>query len=160
MVARPLQHSNITKFSKFQTTILYHCCFDWGYVIKHKFMLYYFFLVTMFNYFEKRLSRKETAGNYMFQVNNRNTRTRSEIYSTLTTKTPEWRQWHRTDVFIVNFKHISHRVLVLLLLTLSREMSAGAELGAAIMDWDWEQSEFHFDVQNTVEIRWLEFTHG
>ena len=39
-------------------------------------------------------------------------------------------------------------------------MSAGAELGAAIMDWDWEQSEFHFDEQNTVEIRWLEFTHG
>ena len=70
----------------------------------------------------------------MFKVNNRNTRARCKIYSKLTIKTPEWRQWHRADVFIVNFKHISHRVLVLLLLTLSWEMSAGAELGAAIID--------------------------
>ena len=31
------------------------------------------------------------AGNYMFKVNNRNTRTRCEIYSKLTIKTPERR---------------------------------------------------------------------
>ena len=31
------------------------------------------------------------AGNYMFQVNNRNTRTRCEICSKLTIKTPERR---------------------------------------------------------------------
>ena len=30
-----------------------------------------------------------TAGNYMFKVNNRNTRTRCEISSKLTIKTPE-----------------------------------------------------------------------
>ena len=29
------------------------------------------------------------------------------------------RQWRRSGVFIVNFEHISHLVLVLLLLTLS-----------------------------------------
>ena len=33
------------------------------------------------------------AGNYMFNVNNRNTRTRSEICSKLTIKIPEQRQW-------------------------------------------------------------------
>ena len=32
-----------------------------------------------------------TAGNYMFKVNNRNTRTRCEICSKLTIKTPERR---------------------------------------------------------------------
>ena len=30
---------------------------------------------------------------YLFKVNNRNTRTRREICSKLTIKTPEWRQW-------------------------------------------------------------------
>ena len=34
-------------------------------------------------------------------------------------KTPEWRQWHRSGVFIVNFEHISHLALVFLLLTLN-----------------------------------------
>ena len=59
------------------------------------------------------------AGIYLFKVNNRNTRTRCEICSKLT-NTPERRQWRRSGVFIVNFEHISHLVLVLLLLTLSR----------------------------------------
>ena len=61
------------------------------------------------------------AGNYLFKVNNKSTRTRCEICSELTIKTPERRQaWRRSGVFIVNFEHISHLVLVLLLLTLNR----------------------------------------
>ena len=40
--------------------------------------------------------------------------------SKLTIKTPERRYWRRSGVFIVNFEHISHLVLVFLLLTLSR----------------------------------------
>ena len=60
------------------------------------------------------------ACNYMFKVNSRNTRTRCEIYSELTIKTPEWHHCRRSGVFIVNFEHISHLLLVLLLLTLSR----------------------------------------
>ena len=60
------------------------------------------------------------AGIYLLKVNNRNTRTRCEICSKLTIKTPERRQWRRSGVFIVNFEHISHLVLVFLLLTLSR----------------------------------------
>ena len=38
------------------------------------------------------------AGNYMFKVNNRNTRRRSEIFSKLTIKTPERRHRHQNDV--------------------------------------------------------------
>ena len=60
------------------------------------------------------------AGNYMFKVNNRNPRTRSGICSKLTIKTPERRHWRRSGVFIVNFEHTSHLILVFLLLTVSR----------------------------------------
>ena len=59
------------------------------------------------------------TGNYMLKVNNRNTRTRCEICSELIIKIPERRQWLRFGIFIVNFEHIPHLVLVLLLLTLS-----------------------------------------
>ena len=41
----------------------------------------------------------------MFKVNNRDTRTRCEICSKLTIKTPERRHWRRSDVFILNFLH-------------------------------------------------------
>ena len=52
---------------------------------------------------------------YLDKVNNRNSRTRCEICSKLTIKTPERRQ----DVFIVDFERISHLVLLFLLLTLN-----------------------------------------
>ena len=65
-------------------------------------------------------SNEFPAGIYLFKVNNRNTRTRCEICSKLTINTPERRQWRRSGVFIVNFEHISHLVLVFLLLTLNR----------------------------------------
>ena len=58
------------------------------------------------------------AVNYMFKVNNRNTRTNCEICSKLTIKIPERRHWSRSDD--VNFEHISHHVLLFLLLSLSR----------------------------------------
>ena len=57
-------------------------------------------------------------GNYIFKVNNKNTRTRCGIRSKLI-KTPEQRHWSHPVVFIVNFEHIPHAVLVFLLLTLS-----------------------------------------
>ena len=59
------------------------------------------------------------ANIYMFKVNNKNARVRCEICSKLTIKT-ERRHWCRSNVFIVNFEHIPHLVLVFLLLTLSR----------------------------------------
>ena len=57
---------------------------------------------------------------YLPKVKNRNTRTRCEICSKSTIKTPERRYWRCSGVFIVKFEHISHLVLVFLLLTLSR----------------------------------------
>ena len=56
----------------------------------------------------------------MFKVNNRTIYARCEICSKLTIKTPERRHWRRYVVFTVDFEHISHLVLVSLLLTLSR----------------------------------------
>ena len=41
-----------------------------------------------------------SAANYMFKVNNRNTRARCEIWSKLTIKTPERHNWCRSGVFI------------------------------------------------------------
>ena len=61
----------------------------------------------------------------MFVVNNRNARKKCEICSKLTIKTTERRQWRRPGVFIVNFEHISHFFLALLLLTLKKYMLAG-----------------------------------
>ena len=52
------------------------------------------------------------AGIYLLKVNNRNNRTRRQIYSKLTIKTPERRQWRRSTVFIVNFEYILHLALV------------------------------------------------
>ena len=66
----------------------------------------------------------KVAGNYMFKVNNRNTRTRCEICSTLTIKIPERRR-SRSGIFVINFEHISHLVLVYLLLTLNMYLPAG-----------------------------------
>ena len=56
------------------------------------------------------------AGIYLLKAKNRNTRTRCEICSELTIKTPE-RNRRRSGIFIINFEHISHLVLVLILLT-------------------------------------------
>ena len=49
------------------------------------------------------------------KVNDKTTRTMCEIYSVLTIKTPHRRQWRRFRVFVVNFEHISHLVMFLLL---------------------------------------------
>ena len=60
------------------------------------------------------------AGNYLFKVSNRSTRTRCEVCSKLTIKIPEQRHSCRFGIFIVKFEHILHIVLVFLLLTLSK----------------------------------------
>ena len=61
---------------------------------------------------------------FLLKVNNRNTRKRCEICSKLTIKTPERHYWHRSGVFIANVEHISHLVLVFLLLTLKMSLLA------------------------------------
>ena len=63
---------------------------------------------------------------YLLKVNI-NIRTKCEICSKLT-KTPEQRQRCRSGVLIDNFEHVSHLVLVFLLLTLNRWMPIGRNL--------------------------------
>ena len=63
-------------------------------------------------------STMSSAGICLFKVNSGNTRTICGICSKLTIKTPEWRHWRRSGVFIVNFKRVWHIVLVFPLLTL------------------------------------------
>ena len=53
---------------------------------------------------------------YLLKVNNRNTRTRCEICSNLTIKTPARRHWRRSGVFIFKLEQMSYLVLVFLLL--------------------------------------------
>ena len=81
-------------------------------------------LISIFSY-----SLKSTVSNpadlYLLKVNNRSTRTSFQICSKLTIKTPEGHQWRCSGVFVANFEHISHLVLVFLLLTLSRSMLTG-----------------------------------
>ena len=62
------------------------------------------------------------ADNYMFKFNNRN-RTKCQICLKLTIKEPKRRQWHRSGAFVVNFEHITHLVLMFLLLT--EQLKAG-----------------------------------
>ena len=63
--------------------------------------------------------RPFSPGIYLLKVNNRNSRTSCETCTKLTIKTPERRQWRRSGVFIANFEHISHLVLLFLSLTLN-----------------------------------------
>ena len=62
------------------------------------------------NNFGKITNSFYSVSNYMFKVNDRNTRTRCEICSKLTIKTPERRHWCLSGFFIFNFEHISHLV--------------------------------------------------
>ena len=56
---------------------------------------------------------------YFFIANNRNTTKRCEICSNLTIKTPQQLHGAILAFFAVNFEHISHLFLVLLLLPLN-----------------------------------------
>ena len=69
------------------------------------------------NFCQWSLLPKNAAGIYLLKVNNKNTGTIVEIYSKLTIRTPERSHSHSSGVFIVNFEHISHLVLVFSLLT-------------------------------------------
>ena len=50
--------------------------------------------------------KKYPAGIHLLKENNRKTRTRYEICSKLTIKTPERRYWGCSGVFIVNFENV------------------------------------------------------
>ena len=67
----------------------------------------------------------------LFKVIIRNTRKKYEIYSNLTIKTLERRQWRRSGVLIVNLEHIS---LVFLLLTLNMYLFTGLDIQVGFTD--------------------------
>ena len=75
-------------------------------------------LIVMESYHVKEviLSTSHPPDIYLFKVNNRNTRKKSEIWPKLTIKT---RQWRRSGAF-VNFEHVSHLFLLFILLTLNK----------------------------------------
>ena len=70
-------------------------------------------------------TKANPTGNYMFKVNNRNTRKRCKICSKLTIKTPERSHCRRAGAFIINFEQISYLFLVFLLLNLKKLTLAG-----------------------------------
>ena len=74
------------------------------------------FVITYVATLEMFLKTNNPASIYLLKINYRNARKRSEICSKLIIKTPERRHWRRSGVVIVNFEHISHLSLVLLLL--------------------------------------------
>ena len=76
--------------------------------------------------------QNDPAGIYLLKVNNRDTRTRCEICSKLTIKTPERRQWRRSGVFNFNLERISHLILVFLLLTRKMLLMAGETYMTAV----------------------------
>ena len=75
-------------------------------------------LVTIFDKIHKQYlgtwkfaeTREFTMVICLFKVDKRNTKTRCKICSKLRTKTPEWRQWRFSGVFL-NSEHISHLAL-------------------------------------------------
>ena len=85
--------------------------------------------------FSRAIERDPYPANILFKVNNKNNRKRCKLCLKLTMKTPEQRRIFRSsekltsapksDVFIVNFEHMSHLYLVILLLTLNKQISTG-----------------------------------
>ena len=69
---------------------------------------------------KKTILYSSPSNKYLLKIKNSNTRKRCEICSELITKTPKWRHWLLSGVFIVYFEHISHLFLVFILSTLNR----------------------------------------
>ena len=79
--------------------------------------------------------------------------TRFKICSKLTIKTPERRQSRRSGVFIVNFEHISHFVLVFLLLTLNMQLTAGLLLMCIVIIYFPVYDVINFEVKLSFLIK-------
>ena len=70
------------------------------------------------------ISTTDKQNVYLLKVNNRNTRARCEIVQ-VNKKTSKRRHWRHSDVFIVDFEHISDLPLELLLLTVNIKILTG-----------------------------------
>ena len=106
--------------------------------------------VELNRYFDE--SKYYPANIYLFKINKRNIRKNCDICSKLTIKTPERRHWRRFVVFIVNFEHILHLLLVFLLLTLKQH-------GTIIRTY---YSQYYSSME-AVNVSWILYTiinHG
>ena len=116
-----LVYISTTKLGHFLYSVYLCPCQRLGLLMQYLRDLFFFFIFIFIisnQIIILELSYHYPADIYLLKVNNRNSRTRCEICSKLTIKIPERRQWRRSGIFIVNFEHISHLVLVFLLLTL------------------------------------------
>ena len=68
------------------------------------------------------------ANIYLSKINHGNNKSMCNICSKLTIKTPEWRHWRRSGIFIVISQNGSHMVLLFPLLTLNKYMLTGLML--------------------------------
>ena len=67
--------------------------------------------------------------------------TRHKICSKLTIKTPERRQWRCSGVFIVNFEHISHLVLVVSIVNFEHVIAGWEPYQTSMMKLFCEKNE-------------------
>ena len=82
----------------------------------HMWLLYFCFFCIL-KYIVGNPFLANPANIYLLKVSIKNTRKRCKISSKLTIKTLQRYRSCRSNVFIVNFKHISHLFLVFLILT-------------------------------------------
>ena len=106
------------------------------------------------------IRRAFPANIYLFKGNDRNTRKRCEIYSKLTIKTPERRQWQKPNkslktserpaVSTVNFSSTSEGVIQrkkLWILPKTMDIS-----GLFLMAWKWKWKKWAIDCAKNVDI--------
>ena len=94
---------------------------------------------------------KRLSDIYLFQVNNRNTGKRFEICSKLTIKLPKRHYWRRSDVFIVNFEHISHIFLGWLLVAIDDFEQVNVSGEGTHTLWPCQQKPFQSQTQKTLK---------
>ena len=71
-------------------------------------MIEYWILLSILNHIPANI--------YRYKINNRNTRKKFEVCSKLTIKTLEWRSWRPSGIFVFNIEHLSHLLVMFLLL--------------------------------------------
>ena len=84
------------------------CVSEWVHIRMYMYMLVYVLCMSkkQLNIEKYREILDNPSRQLTFKINNRNTRTRCEICSKLTIKTPERLQLRHSGVFIVTFEHI------------------------------------------------------
>ena len=76
-------------------------------------------MVRFLNDYQSRQVNHNTANIYLVKVTIEALE-KCKLCSKLTIKTSERSHWRRSDVFIVNFEHVSHFFVLFLLLTLNK----------------------------------------